>query len=471
MDSGSAFNACWLAETLRLRETHWGPLDDSRELRRVRAPGTSFSQKILLRAALIGRREGVDRSLQHWRQIARLTLAGMLLAAILAGAGAALGALGDGTRPVNLLLAVAALLGLHTITFILWLLSFALEGHNAGAWLGRAWLWLTQKLARGPDSGLAPRALAELLARNGSLRWALSAISHGLWVGAMLSALATMLGVLSAKRYGFNWETTLLSPDTFVALTKALGWLPGVLGFAMPGDAAIRASDGLHALPESTQALWSSWLIGCLVIYGLLPRLAGFLASFFIARRGIAAIAIDEGLPGYAELRERLQPASENMGIDAPAGNDGLAQGQHALFTGDDQPGPSLVGLELPPGFAWPPRPAPSHVHDLGIVDTGPQRKALLDYLHAHAPDKLLIVCDGRQTPDRGAIGLVAEAASLTGQTRILLLAPPGNTEGRLAAWLERLAAAGIAAEHAYTDAPAALDWVAASTPGGAARA
>jgi len=472
MDSRPELNAYWLAETLRLREAHWGPLDDSRELRQVRASSTDFPQKILLRATLVGRREGIDRILLHWRQIARLTLAGMLLAAILAGAGTALGALGDGARPVNLLLAVAALLGLHAITFILWLLSFALEGRSAGAWLGRAWLWLTQKLARGPDGSLAPRALAELLARHGSLRWALSAVSHGLWVGAMLSALLTMLAVLSARRYGFNWETTLLSPDTFVALTKALGWLPGLFGFAMPGDAAIRASDGLHALPESAQALWSSWLIGCLVVYGLLPRLAGFLASFFIARRGIASIAIDESLPGYAELRERLQPASEKMGIDAPAGHDGLAQGQHVLFNGDGKRGPSLVGLELPPGFAWPPAPVPAHVHDLGVIDTGPQRKALLDYLHAQTPDKLLIVCDGRQTPDRGAIGLVAEAASQAGQTRILLLASPGNTqEGRLPAWLERLAAAGIGAEQACTDTSAALEWVAAPTQGGAAHA
>lgn len=160
------------------------------------------------------------------------------------------------------------------------------------------------------------------------------------------------------------------------------------------------------------------------------------------------------------------------MGIDAPAGHDGLAQGQHALFNGDDKPGPSMVGLELPPGLAWPPAPVPAHVHDLGVVDTGPQRKALLDYLHAQAPDKLLIVCDGRQTPDRGAIGLVAEAASLAGQTRILLLASPGNTqESRLPAWLERLAAAGISAGQAGTDTPAALDWLAASTPGGSAHA
>ena len=88
-----------------------------------------------------------------------------------AGAGAALGALGDGSRPVNLLLALFAILGLHALTFLAWLLSFGVHAQVSG--LGRLWLWLTRKLARSPDAALAPRALVELLARNGALRWML----------------------------------------------------------------------------------------------------------------------------------------------------------------------------------------------------------------------------------------------------------------------------------------------------------
>ncbi|WP_369293815.1 DUF2868 domain-containing protein, partial [Klebsiella pneumoniae] len=32
--------------------------------------------------------------------------------------------------------------------------------------------------------------------------------------------------MLATRRYGFVWETTILSADTFVAVTQALGTLP-----------------------------------------------------------------------------------------------------------------------------------------------------------------------------------------------------------------------------------------------------
>src|SRR3546814_15391954 len=77
---------------------------------------------------------------------------------LVGGIGVALGALGDGGRPVNLLLALVALLGLNAVAFVFWLLSFLFKSHG-GAWLGEAWLWLTRKLARGPDAALAPREI------------------------------------------------------------------------------------------------------------------------------------------------------------------------------------------------------------------------------------------------------------------------------------------------------------------------
>src|SRR5690606_826914 len=115
------------------------------------------------------------------------------------------------------------------------------------------------------DAALAPRALIEVLGRNGALRWVLGSVSHGVWTSAFLSLLVTLLAMLSVRRYGFNWETTLLSSDTLVHLTTALGWLPAQLGFATPSSEVIRASNGLQVLPDSAQALWSGWLIGCVV--------------------------------------------------------------------------------------------------------------------------------------------------------------------------------------------------------------
>src|SRR5690554_3130042 len=121
MRAGGQFQQAWLTETLRLREAHWGQLQDSTEVRRVRAEGGSFVQRIARRAQFLARREKLDEVLVHWSRLARWTLAAMFALAALAGIGTALGALGDGTRPVNLLLALVAMLGLHLLTLILWL--------------------------------------------------------------------------------------------------------------------------------------------------------------------------------------------------------------------------------------------------------------------------------------------------------------------------------------------------------------
>ncbi|WP_408608105.1 DUF2868 domain-containing protein [Candidimonas nitroreducens] len=456
MPGADGLAAHWMAETVRLREAHWGPLEDASESRRARAEGRGLAAKILLRARYLGQREKLDELLARWKRGARLALLGLAVAALFAGAGAALGALGNGERPVNLLLALFAILGLHTLTFLAWLLSFGVHAQVAG--LGRLWLWLTRKLARSPDAALAPRALLELLSRNGALRWILGGVSHGLWVCAFASLLLVLVAVLSTRRYTFGWETTLLSADAFVHATTILGWLPARLGFAMPAADMVRASNGLHTLPASVQMLWSSWLLGCVLAYGLLPRLLALLLCLYMSRRRLAATALDASLPGYAELRERLQPSSEQTGIDAPDTGEvatRIPSGHGAAQAGR----PLVVGIELPGDEPWPVQALPEGMADGGNIDSRTQRNALLESLRAHPPSRLLAVCDARQTPDRGALALLAELAAPAGELRILLHGAAAGA-GRSAAWRERLAAAGRPADSLYEHWPPALAWL-----------
>ncbi len=463
------FTRYWLAETLRLREALWGPLEDANEVRRARAEAQGFHQKILLRAKYLGQRERTDQVIARWIQLSKLALLAMWLVSIVAGAATAVGALGDGSRSVNVLLALVAMLGLNGLAFLFWLLSFTVKSTSSGTWLGEVWLWLTRRLAHGPDAALIPRALVGVLGRNNALRWILGTVSHGLWSTALLSMLLTLLGVLSARRYGFNWETTLLSADTFVSLTAALGWLPAHLGFAIPPEAVVRASNGLQVLPESAQALWSSWLIGCVVAYGLLPRLVCLVLGLIMARKNLAAIGLDESLPGYAELRDRLAPTSQKAGIDAPASAAFQAQVHprpHTSYTADQ---PLLVGIELAPDTAWPPANLPSTVVDLGIVDTRPQRKSLLDRLQQQSPRQLLMVCDAQQTPDRGTVALLTDLASLAGEAHIVVQGQPAadiRQDTRSSAWHDRLRAAGFSAEQLHTTLNSGLAWITAAQPG-----
>ena len=245
-----------LVEAIRLRETLWGPVEDLSESRRARAAGGSFAQRVSARALALARRDGLEQAWTRWWRIARLLLIAMAVLALLAGAGTAAGALGDGSRAVNVVTAVGALLGLHALTFIFWLFSLVWSGKGAGtgSWAGDAWWWLSRRFVKG-DASLVPQAFAAVLARRGSQSWLAGLISHSLWVLAFLSALSTLLLLLASRRYHFNWETTLLTPDTFVWLVEGLGALPSLLGFAQPDTLTIRSSDGLQVLDAQAQAV------------------------------------------------------------------------------------------------------------------------------------------------------------------------------------------------------------------------
>ncbi|CAB3730557.1 putative membrane protein [Achromobacter deleyi] len=453
----SPVRAHWLAELIRLREAHWGPLEDASVVRQVRQQDVPLPDRILARAQLLAQRENLIPLIDGWRRSALAVLAVLLLLALVSGVGVAAGALGDGTRPVNVLWALGALLGLHALTFLLWLASFLLRP-AAMTPLGRLWLWATRKLARGPDGALVPQAFLNLMARAGALRGLFGAVSHGLWLAGLGAALATLLVLLSTASYRFIWATTLLAPDTFVWLTQAIGWLPSKLGFALPDAAMVRASDGAQALAADAQVQWSVWLIGVVVVYGILPRLAAWLACLAVARRAVRTLAIDPTLAGHAALRDRLDPPVQSTGIDRPV--DPLHEPRVApaapLVLGGQ---PVLLGLELPADLPWPPAELPATIRDAGKLDTREQRHRVLDALAQAAASRLLIACDARQTPDRGTLALIAELAAHAGQTRVWLLAP-ANADTREPLWRERLAALGLAAGAILDSTGAPLAWL-----------
>src|SRR5699024_7715507 len=113
-----------------------------------------FPGRLLYRAHDLGQREGLSTLVHRWSELARLTLLVLVVVAFLTGAGIAMGALGDGSHPVNLFMALVALLGLHALTFLFWVASLLLPAHGTPASLGEFWLWATRKLARGPHAAL-----------------------------------------------------------------------------------------------------------------------------------------------------------------------------------------------------------------------------------------------------------------------------------------------------------------------------
>ena len=409
----------WLTETVRLREEHAGPLDDLEANRLARAAGGDLPSRIQRRALWLAERDGLTTALKHWLQGARLALVLLMILAMLSGAGLAFAALGQ--TPVNVFWALGSLLGLNLILLLSWALGLIFAGEH-GATLGRLWLWLSEKLARDAKAAQLAPALLLMLQRKKLNRWALGALVNGLWLLVMLSALALLLTLMATRRYGFVWETTLLSADTFIHVTQALGHLPSLLGFNVPTVDMIRASgDGALDIESARQA-WATWLVGVLVVYGVLPRLMLALLCFWRWNSGKAALRLDLNLPGYAQLRERLMPSSERLGV-----NDPEPPQMHRVESGVSEhasEGALLVAIELDEQRPWPPA-LPKNVSNAGILDSRESRHKLLEQLSRFPPARLAIACDPQRSPDRGSLALIAELARSAGETRVWLLRPP----------------------------------------------
>ena len=433
----------WLCEAIRLREEHAGPLDDGEANRVARQADNDLAGRIEARALFLAARDGQSRAQQHWLQGARLALVALLVMALLSGAGLALAALGDGSRPVNLFWALASLLGIHLLTLLGWLLGIAFAGEHQAA-LGRMWLWLSEKLARDAAAAQLGPALVLLLQRRRLNRWLLGSLVHGLWLVALLAALLMLVLLLSTQRYGFIWQTTLLSADTFVTLTHLFGTLPNLLGFPLPDVETIRASGEAALADEATRHAWAGWLLGVLLVFGLLPRALGLLLCLWRWQHGQRRLAIDLGLPAYRLLAERLQPSSEYLGVldPAPAQLPSVAAAHAEL----NSAGALLVAVELDDSRPWPPALGKG-VADAGVLDSREQRRHLLDQLTRFPPARLAVAIDPRRSPDRGTLALLGELSRTAATTRVWLLAPPPGEaldSQRLGDWHEALQRLGL---------------------------
>ncbi|MET1068948.1 MAG: DUF2868 domain-containing protein [Pseudomonas prosekii] len=435
-------NNLWLTETIRLREEHAGPLDDLEANRLARSAGGDLPTRIQRRALWLAERDGLTGALKHWLQGARLALLLMVVLALVSGAGLAFSALGNGSQPVNIFWALGTLLGLNLILMISWALGLVFAGEH-GAALGRMWLWLSEKFARDAKAAQLPPALLLLLQRHKLNRWALGSLVNGLWLLIMLSTLSMLVLMMATRRYDFIWESTLFGADFFAALTDALAAVPHALGWSAPRVDMIRVTLDTDYNRELVRQSWAIWLVGAVLIYGVLPRLVLMLLCRWRWKRGRAALRLDPTLPGYAQLRERLMPTSERLGISdaAPEQLHRVESGVSAL----QSDGALLVAIELDEQRPWPPK-LPKSVSNAGILDSRESRHKLLEQLSRFPPARLAIACDPRRSPDRGSLALIGELARNASATRVWLLqAPPGEAldAARLGDWhaaLEQLA-------------------------------
>lgn len=463
------FSGALLAEAVRVYEEGRGsagiePGADAA----ARAGGGPFERRIVARAEALSLAPALKVAFRQLAGACALALVGGSLFAATAGVGTASAVLGAPQgAPVNIFFALAGLIGLPILLLIAWALLMVVRPGGAVSLLGKAVFAAGGRIARlldqGPMAIATVRAAAVVFAGSPLGRWSLSAISHALWLAYLLGALVAVVVLLSTKEFTFTWETTILSEGSYIRITEGIAALPALIGFPAPDATDVAASQkgAPLAAAERVRGAWAGLLIGCVAVYGVLPRLALLIVSLLAAWRAARRCRLDVSHPGYARLRPMLLPPSAPTGIidaDTPenrlADERGGAGGPPPAF-GRDGPA-AILGLEIePPASGWPPDAAGVDWLDLGFADDRGSRRRIIETIGSlPAPPRLIVaVCSLTQAPDRGHRIFIADLQRLTGIAVVVLLSDgerlrargqPQHLAQRVADWRRLAATAGV---------------------------
>lgn len=465
----AGFAGRWLAEAVRLGSDGRAEREAEDHARRERGDA---EQRLLAWAAFIARRDGLQSAPANWRRQATASLLLLMAVALIGGLTGALAVLGDGSRPVNVIWALGSLLGINLLMLLVWLAGFLASAPSPS--LGRLWFWLSQRF-QNRDAINLTRAFVMLNNQAGLTRWWLGLVSHAVWLAALLGVTIGLLLALSLRSYAFSWETTILPASVFVSLVEGLGWLPGWIGFQTPNIEGIQqagqmpgtAQAFLQADPE--RRAWASWLLGCLVVYGVLPRLLLVIASGLRLMVGTRRLRLDVNAPGWLPLQHRLMPASEAGGILDPApGQLAGSRIQRRALAPDGEY--TLVAFELgddAPSHYLPAQASDLHWHHRFNVDSREQRHEVLSFLQSSPPGALLVICDATLSPDRGTLHWLASAMGSAAQAAVWLHNAPDAGVERMEAWQQGLQGIGVAAVDILATARALTAWRASLLSGG----
>lgn len=453
----------WMAHTVRELEQA-GPLDDAQAMVQAFRLHTSAQARLRERAWLLGQRLGLDVQMARWRDGAWLLGAALALAVVLIANGIVFAMLTDG-RTINAGSAFVAALGVHALTLVLWLGALLVAQRGMpGAWsrlsLGKLLLQLLARLplGRGQYSLSLAGAASQMLQQSRLAPWAFGLVSHLVWVASFVLVLLGLLLAFAFREYRLTWETTILSPGFFDAFVRATGWLPGVLGLPVPDGTSHPTTPGTLAVSARSAALW---LLGCVAVYGLLPRLLCAAVCAAVWRRRKGRIQLDTSDPYFRQLLARFDAMEPPRITDSEQPWPGLQSAALPLPAGSYRPALALIGFELAEAQEWPPHPLAGAAALVKRIDGSvPARQAVLDDLTQLRPQALVLVCNAASTPDRGTERFLREACSHAQHCALWLAAPPaGRGAARPERWRHWLDALHLPDVASFDEPTQAQEW------------
>jgi len=434
------FSDLILLRAVQRLEPHGQALDDGVALREAHAEFQPSSERLIARAAMLAREHGLAQALAHWRaRLPWLALGAALLVGLLSYG--LVNAVVGHDRQINAVAALLAVLGPHALSLLLWLAGL-ISGSRASGITG----WAAHALSRGkgPSRMVLAAALDVLGRQRGLGVWAFGVLNHAIWSLALLLTLAGLGFAFSFLAYRLTWETTILAPGFFATFAKLSGWLPGLLGFPTP-DVAGNDNKG-----------WALWLMGCTLVYGVALRLIFLGVSALRTRRLLRMLTLDTSDPYLRQLMARfaaLDAATELLDVERPLASPKALPG---LVSSAAWEGRAAVGFELPEALAWP--AALADVPQARTTGSAAEKRALLARLNTAAPARLLLLCHGPSSPDRGAERFVRAALQATGGGALLLLAA---NAADLLRWRDWVGSTGLPLHAVFDHAEAAQQWLA----------
>lgn len=430
------------AEQIRVIEENQGV----EPLPAIASTGLDFPSWLARRNEELSRRESLQRMLQHAPDIFFRLLLAIGLLAVLAGAITSIKALGNAGTQLNIFWVLGVLLGLSWLSLLLWFITLLLNRDQAGvlAPLFRKLLDRFLPERREPSAQqAADRVWLQRLFFSSSGFMRLGWITHALWSAYLLGGLLGLLLLFTTRQFDFVWESTLLGGDSFVAIIQALTPPLAAIGVPVPDASQILASslDQTPANAAQTRRVWAVFLLGCVLIYGLLPRLVIGLLCMLGERRLQSRQTLDFNRPYYIRLQREFWPqGSRARVLDA---DQHPVQLQQAGGRSGQLPANCLwIGLELPANYSLP---TGVPAEPINVRDEPSKRQALAAIAQQNRPVALLI--DGNKAADRGLQRVVMELAAAAVASNLWLVLRPQPAQEKQQSWLQAAARAGLTPE------------------------
>ncbi len=301
---------------------------------------------------------------------------------------------------VNFFYVLVCLLGFHSIMLGGWLVMTLMnQGRQSPSWF--ASFVSPSYLIRGKDD--VTKAAVDLYERqlqHSGMRWYLGRFSHQLWLATLTGMMFAIIFLLIVRQYSFSWESTLLSDQALIGLTNVLGWLPSMVGFAVPDSTAIVQSRLVtDAMPLSVARQWASLLIGSLLMYGIVPRALVWAFCALMFRR--KKMRLDIKLPYYQKIlnfwQRQVVDADDFKAAPAPVAPKATVSTGKKLVALLEYPSEQdnwwQLGLDA----------TDDAVENFGIVDDRDDMERLITHLEQH-PVQVLLGIHSQALPDRGTL-------------------------------------------------------------------